>query len=70
MQNSALQGQEAPLTPPRTQLPSVVIVENVNDPEAVSGLTSVILGILGYEWPGDAVSPLDAGIPMERPFFF
>ena len=47
--------------------PRIVVVENVNEPEAVNAITALLLSIPGYTWHG---GPIDAckhgGVPMRR----
>ena len=44
--------------------PMCVVVENVAVPEAVSWITSIMLGIDGYEWYGGV---LDPAVVLQQP---
>ena len=44
----------------------VVIVENVDEPNAVAAITTVLTGAAAYHWRSQRLDPTDFGVPVHR----
>ena len=55
----------------RQRRPSIVIMENVSDSEAISAISSMVLAITFYTWHGGIIDThRHCGLPMTRRRYF
>ena len=44
----------------------IVVVENVDEPDAVAAITTILHGATAYGWRSQRLDPTDFGLPVSR----